>query len=75
MTIYQVYGNPTDLYLHAPGELEVVVDGDFVGYARRTGITPPHYPDRAVYKFKEEYYVYEGGKLFPTNEWKDRNRI
>jgi hypothetical protein len=75
VTTYKVYGNPTDEYVQAPPMLEVVDGRDFIGYAQRTGITPPHYPNRAVYKFKETYYVYEDGELVPTAEWKQKNQF
>lgn len=49
-----------------------------VGYARRTGVTPPGYPDRACYRivlsFEQEQpgrYVYDDGDLIPVGKWID----
>ena len=37
--------------------------------AERCGITPPGYPERATYRFRDEVYVYENGWLIPVAAW------
>lgn len=73
----QVEGNPSDEYLKTPAELSLLTpDGaHWLGYAKRTGITPPGYPDRAVYSWGNDYYVYEGGALFLSKDWRESKRV
>ena len=69
-------GNPSDDYVKAPPDLFVLENGGRVERTAfyRTGITPPGYPDRAVYRAYprmglDGYYVLENGQLWEVDEW------
>lgn len=73
-----IHGEYNCEYLKSPIEMELLNEERTVvaGYARRTGITRPGYPDRAVYRIvlsfekpQDGYYVYDGGELVPIDEW------
>ncbi len=62
----------SDEYRKAPLELHVVTPGTHaLATAIRTGITLPGYPSRAAYNLDGEYYVFEGKRLIPYDEWHD----
>ena len=55
----------TDCFITIVGE-----NGAWVYRVERTGICMPGpWAARAVYRYQDEYYVYEGGWLIPSKEW------
>lgn len=60
----------SDEYRKAPLELHVVLPGNHAMMkAIRTGITCPGFRSRAAYNLDGEYYVFEGKRLIPYDEW------
>lgn len=63
-----MYGNTmSHEYRDAPPELSVYPHGET---ARRSGITPPGYVSRAMYKYDGDYYVFEDGRLVDFKTWR-----
>ncbi len=80
---YLLTEHPSDGYEQAPTEMEFTdaLGIRFAGRAERTGVTPPGFPDRAVYQIvlssarpQPGYYVYDGGHLHPSDGWRDSHR-
>lgn len=70
-------------YRQAPTELSLSNEARtvFAGRAIRTGVTPPGYPDRAVYRIvltlerpQPGYYVYDAGELVLHTDWIHREQ-
>jgi hypothetical protein len=70
--------NQPDDYLKSPSELKCRTIGGERIVMRKTGITAPCYPERAVYAKRisqvsfdtdKNCYVFDGGFLWPAREW------
>ena len=70
--------NDSDVYMKAPYEAWIqAADGSVL--MKRTGITPPGYPSRAIYQVGpyepgKACYVYEAGHFWPAQEWREQAR-
>lgn len=67
---------PQDVgYRGSPVEMGLIIDGMWVK-AKRTGVTPPGYPERACYRLcnvhdelEDQFWVYANGELVRWDSW------
>jgi hypothetical protein len=77
--VVSVYRGTDVDYMDSPTALQLADASQrmIVGFARRTGITPPGYPCRAVYVIRlkpcdswgSTHYVYDTGELMEWDAW------
>jgi hypothetical protein len=62
--------SPSDVYSETECFMDVSTErGIQWNAAERCGITPPGWPEKATYMFRDAIYVYDSGWLVPTAEW------
>lgn len=82
-----VRGSPSSQYLSSNMKIEILSEDRrvVVGYALRTGLTAPYYPDHPIYKFTERpwdrddestnswlpegRFVWDGAEFYESRDW------